>query len=238
MKVASMQPYLFPYLGYMQLIHAVDKFVILDDVQYINKGWINKNRLLVNGKSSNFVFSLKADSPHIDINKRYFSEQIDCCKEKLLKTATLAYKKAPYFRETISVMEHIVNNPERNVAKYVENSIFELCHHLQINSEILISSELDKDNEKKGQALMINICKRCKGDVYINAIGGQALYAHEIFRSQGIELYFIQMNEIVYKQYSNEFIPNLSIIDVLMFNGKKDTVKLLDKYKLIQMEES
>lgn len=234
MKLANMQPYLFPYIGYMQLIHAVDKFVILDDVQYINHGWINKNRLLINGKATNFVFPLKADSPHININGRFFSEQIDICKEKFLKTVNLAYKKAPYYSETISVIERIVSYQEKNVAKYVTHSILELCGHLHIDSEILISSEIEKDNNKKRQELMIEICKKCGGDVYINAIGGQELYSQELFESVDLELYFIQMDEIVYKQYNYEFVPKLSVIDVLMFNGKKNTEEFLNRYKLIR----
>ena len=233
MKLANMQPYLFPYLGYMQLIHAVDKFVILDDVQYINQGWINKNRLLINGKASNFVFPLKADSPHANINERFFSEQIDDSKEKFLKTVTLAYKKSPYYSETMLVIENIVRNAERNVAKYITYSIMELCKHMSIDSEILISSEISKDNEKRRQSLMIDICQRCGGDTYINAIGGQELYSKDAFLTEKINLFFIQMDEIVYKQYSREFVPQLSIIDVLMFNGREGTKNLLDKYTLI-----
>ena len=102
-----------------------------------------------------------------------------------------------------------------------------------MNTEILLSSKIDKDLSLKGQNKVINIVKNLNGEIYINAIGGQELYDKEIFNNNEIKLNFIKMKEIKYKQFNNEFVPNLSFIDVLMFNSPEEIKNMLGMYELV-----
>lgn len=234
MKIGIMQPYYMPYIGYFQLIDSVDKFVVCDDVQYIKQGWINRNRILVNGAPKMFTFSLKKGHQKDDINKRYFNARIQEDFNLFLKTLESAYRKAPYYEEIIPLIKDTLNYDESmNIADFNYNALKIVCDFLDIKTEFLKSSDIEKDNSLKCEDMVIDMVKRLNGDVYINAIGGQELYSKEVFKKQGIDLYFINTNDIKYKQLKNEFQPNLSIIDLLMFNSKEDVQKMIKMYELV-----
>ncbi len=233
MKLAVMQPYLFPYLGYFQLIQSTDQFVILDDVQFIKGGWINRNRILIGGRDHLFTFSLKKTSFSLLINEREFSVGYIREKKKFMDTLKLHYAKAPYFEPTYAVVEQILDCEERNVAKFIANSVKVLCQNMGLKTKFLLSSEIDKDPSLKASDRILDICSRLKADHYINAIKGTALYNKEDFVKEGIALNFIKINALTYPQFNNTFVPNLSIIDVLMFNSKEAIKNLLKQYELI-----
>lgn len=231
MKLGIMQPYFFPYLGYWQLINAVDKYVVYDDVTYIKGGWINRNNILLNNSSHLITLSLVNSSSFKNINEIEITR--DSIKlEKLLKTIKVAYMKAPHYKEIMPIIEKLVKT-NTNIAKLNFNSIIEINKYLNIQTEILLSSQIKKDNKLKAQDKVIHINEILGADTYYNAIGGQTLYSKEIFKEKGINLRFLKMNELRYKQFNNEFVPNLSIIDVLMFNKKETIQKYLDNFCLI-----
>lgn len=232
MKVAIMQPYFFPYIGYFQLISAVDVFVIYDDVNYIKKGWINRNTILVNGKG--FLFNI----PLQEVSQNKIIDQINIdknsnWKKNLLKTITLSYKKAPFFDEVFPIIENIIVQDEKNLAKFITYSLREICNFLSIKTIIMISSDIEKNNVLKGEDKIIEICKKVKADKYINAAGGTALYDKNIFLKHNISLNFIKSKPIIYSQFNKEFISWLSIIDVLMFNSPERIKDFLSQYELI-----
>lgn len=232
MKLAIMQPYFFPYLGYFQMFNAVDKFVLLDDVNFIKRGYINRNSILLSGKVHQFSIPLEKPSQNKLINETKLSfHQKD--KENFLKTIQVAYKKAPFFNDFYPILEAIVLNEENDLTKFLKFSFEQVKKYLNLNTEILLSSEIEKDNSLKAQDRIIEINKKLGSTIYINAIGGQELYNKDTFKDIGIELKFIKMQNIVYKQFTNEFVPNLSMIDVLMFNSKDDIKELLNEYELI-----
>ncbi|MFV0311354.1 MAG: WbqC family protein [Dysgonomonas sp.] len=231
MKLGIMQPYFLPYIGYFQLLNAVDKYVIYDNIQYTKKGWINRNRILQNGKDLMITIPLEKDSDYLDIKDRCLSVGFD--KKKLLNQIRESYRKAPYFDMLMPLIERIVNYDDTNLFHYIDNSIREICKYLDIKTEIIISSTLDIDHSLKGQDKVIAICKELKATDYYNAIGGQELYSPEEFKKENINLYFISSNPIEYKQFANEFVPWLSILDVMMFNSLENIHKILDNYKLI-----
>ena len=109
-----------------------------------------------------------------------------------------------------------------------------MTQFLQIDTKIIISSAIDIDHALKSQDKVLAICKNLNADIYINAIGGQNLYVPEVFRNMGIELRFIKTNPIEYKQFDNEFVPWLSIIDVMMFNSQEERKNMLYFYELSQ----
>ena len=211
MIIGIMQPYIFPYIGYWQLINAVDTFVIYDDVNYIKQGYINRNAILVNDTKQNFTLNLIGASSNKLINEIKVGNN---CK-KLLKTIDQNYKKAPYFSDVFVVIENILTYEEKNLANFIGNSLKLLSEYLCIDTRIIYSHEINKDTTLKAQSKVINICQSLKATVYINAIGGQELYSKEIFENDGLELKFLETKLVEYNQYETNFIPYLSIIDIM-----------------------
>jgi hypothetical protein len=216
MKLAIMQPYFFPYIGYFQLIAAVDLFIVYDDIKYTKKGWINRNRMLQNGKDVMFSLPLKSDSDYLDVCERELA--VDFNRDKLLNQFKGAYRRAPYFAQTFPLVEQIVQYEETNLFRFLHHSIVKSCDHLGIATEIRVSSGIAIDHELKNQDKVLALCEAGGASTYVNASGGAGLYSRDIFREKGIDLKFIQSKPFEYAQFGHAFIPWLSIIDVMMFN--------------------
>lgn len=229
MTLAIMQPYLFPYIGYWQLLNIVDEFLIYDDVNYIKQGYINRNSILANNHAQIFTLELIGASSNKTINEI----EIGNNRKKILKTIQQNYIKAPFYKDVISLINEIMNNEEKNLAKFIGHSIFKIAEYLEIDTKILYSSEITKNATLKAQEKVIDICKNLNANKYINAIGGRELYSKEVFQQNGIELNFIKTNINKYKQFDNEFVAYLSIIDIMMFNKKSDIVEHLDSFELV-----
>lgn len=228
MTLAIMQPYLFPYIGYWQLIKAVDTFVIYDDVNFIKKGYINRNNILANGKEQNFTLELIGASQNKLINEI----EVGNNSKKLIKLINRNYIKAPYFEDIFPIIEDILNQNKKNIAKFIGYSLQQISNYIDIETNFIYSSNIEKDNTLKGQDKVLEICKILNASNYINAIGGQKLYNKEDFNVKNIELNFLETEFVEYKQFKNEFVAYLSIIDVLMFNSKQVVKNMLEKYLL------
>lgn len=229
MKLAVMQPYLFPYLGYFQLIKAVDTFVVYDDVNFIKQGWINRNNILANGGKQMITLELSGASSFKRINEI----KVGGNRAKLLKTISQSYCKAPIFQEVFPMIEAIFGNRDDNLATFIDASLRTIADYLNLPTRFVLSSRLEKDDTLKGQEKVLHICEILDADVYINAIGGMELYSRGDFRGKDIELFFLQSGDVRYRQFADDFVPNLSIIDVLMFNAKEEISKLLGNYELV-----
>jgi hypothetical protein len=229
MRLAVMQPYLFPYIGYFQLMKAVDIFVAYDDVNFIKGGWINRNYILNRGEKHLFSLHLEGASSFKLINQISVGNN----RAKLLKTIEQCYRKAPFFQECFDVIRDIINFNDRNLANYVIHGLQSMSDYLGIKAKILASSAIEKDPNLEGKDKVLNICTQLKANVYINAVGGQALYSKDDFRKNSIDLFFIRSRDITYRQFNNEFVPGLSIIDVIMFNSMQITAEFLNQYDLV-----
>lgn len=229
MSIGIMQPYFFPYIGYFHLIREVNVFVIADDLHYIKNGYINRNSILLNNEIFKITLQLNGASQNKLINEI----EVGYSNSKLLETIRRAYKKAPYFNDVFPLIEEIMLNEEKNLARFLGDSLMKISNYLNIEIEILYSSEIDKDNSLTYDDRIIDICKRLDMNCYINAIGGKVLYSKDTFMKQDLELYFINSHMSEYKQFNDNFIPNLSIIDLMMFNSKENLTKLLDQYELV-----
>ncbi len=236
MDVSIMQPYLFPYIGYFQMINCSDYFVIADDVQFIRKGWINRNRILLNGEPLLITLPLKRDSTFLNINERSFDNQNGSKgRSTFLNKIKNSYHKAPEFSEVYSLIEKIMYCEKDNVAEFTHNSIQQICAYLDIRTEILIESEFNLSPALGYQDSVIYVCKKLKADRYINPIGGMDLYSKRKFAENGIELKFIKTRETLeYRQLYYQFVPNLSIIDVMMFNPRDRIKAMLTEYDLVE----
>lgn len=229
-RVAIMQPYFFPYIGYFQLIAATDLFIVYDNIKYTKKGWINRNRLLQGGRAALFSLPLKADSDFREVRERELAA--DFSADKFLDRIGGAYRRAPYFAETFQLIEQVVRHEDRNLFGFIHHSIVRTCEHLGIATGIRVSSTIDIDHDLKSQDKVLALCRAVGADTYVNAIGGTELYAREDFSARGIALKFLQSKPIGYSQFGGEFVPWLSIIDVMMFNPKAAIAGLLDEYAL------
>lgn len=223
-RLAIMQPYFLPYIGYFQLIAAVDVFVIYDNVKYTKKGWINRNRLLQNGRDVMFSLPLKGASDYLTIGERELAADFN--RDKLLGQFKGAYQHAPYFEQTFPLFERVVRFEQPNLFRFLHHSIAQVCGHLGIGTEIRVSSGIDIDHGLKGQDKVLALCAAMGADLYVNAIGGVDLYSKEAFRERGVELRFIKSKPFEYAQFGAPFVPWLSIVDVLMFNSL-DTVSAI-----------
>lgn len=232
MTIGIMQPYLFPYIGYWQLINIVDTFVIYDNIQFSKKGWFHRNNILLDGKKKLFSIPLKKDSDSLDVVERYISDGAEKEINKIIRQVENAYKKAPYFVDVFPLIKEIFQNAERNLFKYIYNSVIQICEYLEINTNIVISSTINIDHSLKSQDKVIALNKALNATKYINPIGGTELYDFEKFQNENIELFFLNSNVPEYNQFGKEFIPYLSIIDILMFNNIKEIKKMLKDYKL------
>ena len=233
MKIAIMQPYFFPYIGYFQLINAVDVFVVYDNIQFTKKGWFHRNRILINGKDKMFSVPLKKDSDYLDVAQRELADSFYNESKKVIRRIKASYQKAPYYKKVMPLIEECFQRGSGNLFEFIHTSLELLIRFLRIDTTMIISSAIDIDHTLKSQNKVIAICKNLNADIYINAIGGQDLYMPEVFRNNGIELCFLKTKSIEYKQLDNDFVPWLSIIDVMMFNSKKEIKKMLNAYSLI-----
>lgn len=233
MKLAIMQPYFMPYIGYFQLIQAVDAFVFYDDVNFIKSGWVNRNRILINGEAKYFTVPLLKASQNKLINEVEINTH---SKEylKLQKTIETAYKKAPYFELVIELIKELFSKRHTNVAEIAMESVKLVTEYLGLKTRFLISSVDFSDSKGMEKAeRLIFICKQLNANTYINAVGGRELYSRETFSAHNIKLQFIQSKPVEYKQFNNKFVPWLSILDVLMFNSAEEVNKMLDEYELV-----
>ncbi|WP_037055670.1 WbqC family protein [Rheinheimera baltica] len=231
-RVAIMQPYFLPYIGYWQLINAVDCFVIYDTIEFTKKGWVHRNRLLQNNTDQMFSLALEKASDYLAVVERRLSADSVQHYEKLLRKFAGAYQKAPYFAETMPLLERIFRFEDKNLFRFIFNSIELVCQHLSITTPLLISSDIEQGPLLKGQDRVKNLCHQLQATDYINSIGGQALYSKTDFAEQGLQLHFQRVLPFDYRQFGEDFLPWLSIVDVLMFNSVDNVKRQLDKMEL------
>lgn len=234
MIMGGNQPYFIPYIGYWQLINAVDVFIISDDYNFIEGGWIARNRILENGKPKFYNIELQHASSERKINQHYISEKFDIDK-KLLQLRCV-YKRAPHFREGYALMEQIYSCDDKNLAYFLENSIKIICDYLSIKTKFVRASAIPGNCELRKEYKIFAQCRYVGANTYINAIGGQKLYAYKQFADQGIKLGFLNSQKIHYEQLWYDFVSDLSIIDVIMFNSKEEICKMLTQYTILWEE--
>ena len=237
MKLAIMQPYLFPYIGYFQLINVVDVFVLYDDVNFRKQSWINRNKILLNGKEHTFTIPCRG----VSSNKLINEIELDKTKDFALNFFKLIQhgyeKKAPFYEETLAVLKKVFNTSEQySIADLNYSSIVHICEYLDIQTEIKIASEAVPQTRKlKGVNRIYSICKAYNALTYLNAQGGTELYNKSDFSKEGLKLHFLipKTNALEYKQLNTAaFTPWLSIIDVLMNNSKSQCQKMLNSFIL------
>lgn len=232
MRVALMQPYFFPYIGYFQLMAACDLFVVHDDVQYIKGGWINRNRILVNEAPDWITLPVAAAAHTLPIRDRNFLRH-DRSAARLPARIASAYRGAPFVARTMALVQEVLSFPESSVAAFNTNLLRRVAAHMGITTPIALSSQLAKDDSLAGEARVLDICQLTGASSYVNAIGGRALYSQQAFSQRHMDLVFLSCKAAPYRQFGTEHTPFLSVIDVLMFNDLSDVQRMLTEYQLL-----
>jgi hypothetical protein len=222
MKVAIMQPYFLPYVGYFQLINLSNHFVFLDDVTYQKKGWIDRNKILLEGLEFNFKVPLKNASQNVLINRTLIDQdKFIYWKDKFLRTIYHAYRKAPQFTKANNLLMNLISKDYLSISDLSIQSTINICEYLNIDVCFNSSSNFQLFNYK-AENKIIKICQLLNSKTYINMIDGKKLYDHFNFQKNGISLNFINPKIYEYKQFSNNFVESLSIIDLIMFNSQHE----------------
>jgi hypothetical protein len=233
MKLGIMQPYVLPYLGYFQVIAAVDVFVLYDDVAFIKQGWINRNQLLVHGRPQLFSVPLQSVSSNRTIRDTAVSlREYARWKDKFLKTVALAYSKAPWYEPTRELIASVFGDTPSSIGELASRSIIAVCRALALPTCIRPSSTVYQNGDLRAQDRVLDICRRERATVYVNAPGGRRLYAREAFAPHGVELRFLRSRMPSYPQFNHPFVQGLSIVDILMFNSPEDARRLSLEYDL------
>ena len=226
-----MQPYFLPYIGYWQMMQAVDEFVVYDDVQF-TRGWINRNRMLWNGGVDTFTLPLLKGSSRANINARFLTDSWDDARKTLLGKFEHAYAKAPQYNEVRPLLEEMFVTAHSNLADFLFATLETLRAYLGIETALTRSSDLADMDGLRAADRILAVAKARGATVYVNAPGGRQLYDKDHFRKEGLELKFLQPEEVTYRQFGDGFEPWLSILDVMMFNDRDDIRKMLARYRL------
>lgn len=231
-SVAIMQPYLFPYIGYLCLLKASNHFVFYDDVNFIKKGWIHRNRILVNGREHLFTVPLEKSSQNLKINEIRISD-FNTFRTAFLKKTALAYKKAPCFEQGLAYIEQVLQTDAHYISDLAIRSVTELSNLFSIKTCFYQSSRSFAATAEAGRAeRLIEIVHSLGAQDYINAAGGKALYQKSLFKEQGVNLSFLSPILDEYPQLNSKFIPGLSIIDLMMHLPLPTVAHMMDNYYL------
>lgn len=233
MIVAIMQPYFFPYIGYFQLMKAVDCFVFYDDAQYMKGGWVNRNRILQDGAAAWWTFPIDRDDYRLPIHQRRYARSPARIRS-LLGKLDGAYRDAPHAASTLALAATYFDGEQTMVSTFNQAHLADIARRLGIRCKFLVSSQLEQDRALTGEARVVDLCRRLGATRYLNAIGGTALYDAATFARAGIELGFVQPALTDYPQLGRPHVPLLSIIDVLMFNPIEQVRAMLDRHAIVQ----
>ncbi|QIH09982.1 MULTISPECIES: WbqC family protein [unclassified Pseudomonas] len=228
MKLAIMQPYFFPYIGYFDLIASVDKFVFYDDVNFIKNGWINRNRLYLSGDVRYFTAPLSGASS----NSKIFEVRIQprqAWTRKLLESIRQSYAKAPNFIETFDLLRDVLDGDSESVSSLAQKSVQKSAERLGMLTNFIESSSIYENSDLKGTERVLDICLKEGTKEYINLPGGKSLYDETDFLKKGIKLSFTNTSFIPYAQFDRPFSPGLSIIDMMMFNSFEQCRELISQ---------
>lgn len=226
MRLAIMQPYFFPYLGYFQLLARVDRFVFYDDVNFIKNGWINRNRLLLSGEVRYFTVPLAGASPFVSISQVGIQPAAHW-RRKMLESIRQSYAKAPCFEPVFQLVTGVLAGESAGIGELAKRSVTAVASYLGLPADFVWTSAAYANDTLAGSERVLDICGREGAHEYWNLPGGRELYDAASFAARGVELHFLEPHLPEYPQGGGGFQRGLSIVDVLMWNEAPSVVAML-----------
>ena len=230
-----MQPYFFPYLGYFAIMHYVDKWIVFDEAQYIYHGWINRNRILNYNKDWQYVTApIQKHSRDIKIKDVVLANHIQW-RDKLLAQLQQYRKRAPYFSSVIEVVREAVNVQEESLSALNTHVLRAICGYLGISVTIEVFSKRNWDigEVQEADEWALRISESLGAKQYVNPPNGKMFFDEAKWSKSEIELRFLKIRELEYSQKNAAFIPNLSVIDVMMFLEPAHIREAMERYDFI-----
>jgi len=235
-KIAIMQPYFLPYLGYFSLIKAVDKWIVMDEVQMIQYGWVHRNRVLKQDGGFYYIRVPLVKHSHTTLIKDIRINNETDWKQKIIDQLGHYKRKAPFYRNTIGLLKSAFEKSFESLTQQNVHLLEKVCEYLEIDFSYTIQSDLKVDastiSESDDSAKCI--CHTLGYQHCVNPIGGRDLYCTEEYEQEGIDLCFLKNNLPPYEQKNGSFVKSLSIVDVMMFNSPEEINKMLDSVKVIR----
>lgn len=235
MKLAGMQPYFFPYLGYFGLIKHSDIFIIADNVQYIEPGWIRRNRILKPNEGWQYVGIPVVKCSHKTSIKEVKINESEPWRDRIIRQLQHYSKRAPYYNDVIRFLERAFEAETDSIADLNVQLLAETCRYIGIPFHAEVFSRLDVVVERANapDEWALNTCRALDADTYINPPGGIEFYDHRKYARAGIELEFLKVNLRPYDQGAGAFEEGLSILDAMMFNTPQEIRAMLDDYDIL-----
>jgi hypothetical protein len=235
MKIAIMQPYIFPYIGYFQLLNVVDKFIVYDDVSFIKQGWINRNYILANNKPLLFTIPIANLSSYKQINETKINLAVyQQWKTRFLKTVQYNYQKAPYFNPVFDGIRQVLDSNTDTLVTILLKNLQFVIDYLNLQTQLVPSSAVYNNNQLTGQERIIDICKKEQATCYYNLIGGKSLYNKTDFEQASVALKFItpSKNTNEAQVHMQEIHSQLSMIHILMQYSPERIQEQLSQYEI------
>ncbi|WP_429218774.1 WbqC family protein [Aeromonas veronii] len=234
MKLAIMQPYFFPYIGYFSLIMQSDEFIIFDTPQFMRKGWIERNRI---GKLTGGSVYIKVPLNKADLSTSIKEMSIDNTSDwrgKILSQLEIYKKRAPFYDDVLALVKEVLNTETSSIVHLNKIALEKVCNYLRIDKKFKVFSEMNLEIEspQAPDEWALNICKALDVKYYVNAAGGESFFDKRKYTNNNIQLCFINQPIDKYKQFGHEFEPGLSIIDVMMFNSPEEVIQMLSQGSL------
>ena len=234
MKIGGMQPYFFPYIGYWQLIHAVDVFIVYDDGKMITNGWIHRNRILNTDRKTPCTISLPLKDKSVNHSILEIERTIDGRNmRKMIRAMECVYCRAPHYKEAMQLLRPLLTDEEPNMARYLTHCLQTVCDYLGITTRFVLSSSIDKTGLNHFMDKVERLGKTIGITDFINPIGGKEIYDKTEWERRGLTLSFLHRRDSIrYQQFGEKFVPDLSIIDMLMFCSVEEIRQMLNEYDL------
>ena len=236
MKLGIMQPYFFPYIGYFSLIKHTDFWVVFDTPQFMRHGWVERNRILKpDGIEWQYVKAPLEKFGQKTAIKDLLIKNTTNWEQKILAQLQHYKKKSPYYQNTLRILEEVFCTRYTSITD-LNNKVLEIiCKYLSIDFKYVVFSSMDLDTSMVSEPdeWALEISKSLKAEEYINPIGGLEFFDRSKYEKENIKIHFQRQNIKEYKQLKGEFVPGLSILDVLMFNSPEEINIMLDDFELV-----
>jgi hypothetical protein len=226
-RIVVLQPSYLPWLGYFDQLYKSDVFVLYDDVQYDKHGWRNRNRIKTDKGPRLLTVPVLTHGQGLPTNRNARIDTRQPWARKQLQALRVNYAKAPAFGEVFDGLELVLRRPWTHLLDLNRAVLETLCRLLGLTRPILLSSELDIPGQRTER--LIAICQALGADRYLTGDAASDYLDETQFAANDIRVEYHHYRHPVYAQLHGEFVPYLSVVDLLMNHGRESLGVLVDR---------